>query len=188
MNVFHQPGNFQSWFLWIIFTVLSLLSFCYSCYTYVGEFVSRISLSVLFIFLRSSFLSTDCTASVNQLFSWFFGQFQVYCWIPLVNFSFQPYFSSSEFSCGSFVFFNNFSLYPLRDETLLTFLYFLSTVCFSFFNVFIRVALKPLSIKSNIWAPWQAVPVTCSVSPCVFHTFQCMSPVFFVVIVENWTF
>ena len=140
-------------------------------------------------FFRSSFLSTDCTASVNQLFSWFFGQFQVYCWIPLVNFSFQSYFSSSEFSCGSFVFFNNFSLYPLRDETLLTFLYFLSMVCFSFFNVFIRVALKPLSIKSNIWAPWQAVPVTRSVSPCVCHTFQCMSPVFFVVvIVENWTF
>lgn len=75
-------------------------------------------------------------------------------------------------------------LYPLHDETLLTFLYFLSTVCFSFLNVFIKVALKPLSIKSNIWAPDRQF-LSPALSPCVCHTLQCVSPVFVVVIVEN---
>lgn len=60
-------------FFWIIFSVLSLspgfllLMLHTSWWVCVPQFSE-----CLFVFLHS-FLSTDCAASVNQLFSWFFG-------------------------------------------------------------------------------------------------------------------
>lgn len=88
---------------------LSCLSATHVTRTLVSLCPTFLWVSVYFssFFFSLNRLHSLCQSTVQLIFQ----PVQVYCWIPLVNFSFQAYFSSSESPCGSFVFFNNFSLF-----------------------------------------------------------------------------
>ena len=111
--------------------------------------VFRISLRLFsFPFIRFVFCPLDCKVSISLTSnSLILPNFLA----PLVNFSFQIYFSTSEFPRG---YFYNFSLLIvilcLMRYLHHSFLYFLKYGLFSSLNIFIKAALKSSSVKFDI--------------------------------------